>query len=197
MPVSGPSAFSPVPHHSWHRWKRQWCPKQPAQSQTLNPSSAAAALLLPAFPSSPERSPHPAVKSHRFVSNVQGTERSRVRQQSSSLQGEVGSCCCTRRAHPNIGTGLQAPLRVWKTKSLLLSLSTAQHSQLLYRHSQPIFSTQQRQTLTCAGLTLHISVPLSIHDLQALCLQASAELPQLRCELENYSSYYKAGNPGY
>lgn len=176
MPVSGPAAFSPVPHQSWQRWKCQWRPKQSAQSQTLNPSTAAAALLLPAFPSSPERS-HPAVKSHHFVSNVQGTERSRVRQQSSSLQGEVRSCCCTHRAHPNIGAGLPAPLRVWKTKSLLLSLSTVQHSQLLYRHSQPIFSTQQKQTLTCAGLTLHISVPLSIHDLQALRLQVSAELP--------------------
>lgn len=128
MPVSGPAAFSPVPHHSWHRWKCQWHPKQPAQSQTLNSSTAAAALLLPAFPSSPERSPHPAVKSHRFVSTVQGTERSRVRQQSSSLQGEVGSCCCTHRAHPNIGAGLPAPLRVWKNKILASLLIYNIHS---------------------------------------------------------------------
>lgn len=154
MPVSGPAAFSPVPHHSWHRWKCQWHPKQPAQSQTLNSSTAAAALLLPAFPSSPERSPHPAVKSHRFVSTVQGTERSRVRQQSSSLQGEVGSCCCTHKAHPNIGAGLPAPLRVWKTKSLLLSLSTT-FTAALQTFTANIFYPAEADTHMCRAHTPH------------------------------------------
>lgn len=83
-----------------------------------------------------------------------------------------------------------------KQKSLLLSLSTVQHSQLLYRHSQPIFSTQQRQTLTCAGLTLHISVPLSIHGLQAPCLQASAELPNFAVSLKTIPRVTKLETPG-
>lgn len=61
------------------------------RSPSSNPSIVAAALLLPALPSSPERSSHPAVKSHRFVSNVQGTERSRVRQCACSSSFERGS----------------------------------------------------------------------------------------------------------
>lgn len=30
------------------------------------------------------------------------------------LKGEVGSCWCVHKPHPNIGAGLQAPRRVWK-----------------------------------------------------------------------------------